>query len=145
MSGKYRIGEDAIPHFVSFSVVYWIDALTRTEYRDIFVESLRYCIKDKSLVLHAWVIMSNHVHLIISRQVKESGLSGILRDCKKYTSSKIIEAISGNPKESRKEWMLWMFARAGKKNSNNTNYQFWQQDNHPIELNSNAKLEQRLT
>jgi len=34
MSGKYRIGEDAIPHFVSFSVVYWIDAMTRAEYKD---------------------------------------------------------------------------------------------------------------
>jgi putative transposase len=145
MSRKYRIGEDAIPHFVSFSVVYWIDALTRAEYKDIFVESLFYCIKEKSLVLHAWVIMSNHVHLILSSQDKGSRLSGILRDCKKYTSSKIIEAILENPRESRKQWMLWMFARAGKKNSNNTNYQFWQQDNHPIDLNTNEKIEQRLT
>jgi putative transposase len=145
MSGKYRIGEDSIAHFVSFSVVNWIDALSRVDHKDIFVKSLQYCIKEKGIVVHAWVIMPNHVHLIISSKDKAPGLSGILRDCKKYTSSNIIEAIACNPKESRREWMLWMFARAGKRNSNNTKYQFWQQDNHPIELNSNAKLEQRLT
>ena len=49
-----------------------------------------------------------------------------------------------NPQESRKELLLWLFERAGKNNSNNTNYQFWQQSNHPIELNTNKKREQRL-
>lgn len=39
--------------------------------------------------------------------------------------------------ESRKEWMYWMMQRAGKKNNNNTDFQFWQQHNHPIELDSN--------
>jgi hypothetical protein len=56
----------------------------------------------------------------------------------------IIEAIKNNSHESRKELLLWLFERAGKHNSNNTRYQFWQQHSHPIELNSNEKLEQRL-
>ena len=34
--------------------------------------------------------------------------------------------------------------RAGKKNSNNNNYQFWQQDNHPIELWDNYMMDQKL-
>jgi hypothetical protein len=37
-----------------------------------------------------------------------------------------------------------MFERAGKRNSNNTNFQFWQQDNHPIELYSHFLLDQKL-
>ena len=36
-----------------------------------------------------------------------------------------------NTTESRREWMLAMFKEAGKTNSRNTNYQFWQQDNQP--------------
>ncbi len=40
--------------------------------------------------------------------------------------------------------MIWMFDRAGKRNSNNKNFQFWQQDNHPIELSSVQLLKQRL-
>lgn len=46
----------------------------------------------------------------------------------------LIKSIKENPQESRKEWLLWMMQGAGKKNGNNTNYQFWQQNNHPIEL-----------
>jgi putative transposase len=143
MSGKYQVGDDEVPHFVSFSTVNWIDALTRNEYKDIIFESLQYCIKEKSLVLHAWIIKSNHVHLIMSTKPGYR-ISDILRDLKKFTSKKIIAAIAKNPIESRKDWMLWMFARAGKKNSNNEHYQFWQQDNHPIELTTNGMLEQRL-
>ena len=52
--------------------------------------------------------------------------------------------IEQNPKESRKEWMLNIFSFAGKSNNNNKNYQFWRQDYHPVELNTNEKLKQRL-
>jgi hypothetical protein len=71
-------------------------------------------------------------------------LEGIIRDLKKFTSFKIIEAIKDNAQESRREWMLWMFERAGKRNPNNTKYQFWQQDNHPIELATNEMMQQKL-
>jgi REP element-mobilizing transposase RayT len=37
-----------------------------------------------------------------------------------------------------------MFTRAGQKNSNNTNRQFWQQHNQPIEIWSLNVFEQKL-
>jgi REP element-mobilizing transposase RayT len=68
--------------------------------------------------------MTNHVHFIFS--VKEGNkLSEILRDFKKYTSVKIIDAIQKNHLESRKEWMLEIFKKEGNKNTRNTIYQFW--------------------
>lgn len=87
--------------------------------------------------------MTNHVHLIIS---SEEGYKqeDILRDFKKFTSKRIIEAIICNERESRKNWMIWVFKTAGEKNSNNKNYQFWQQDNHPIELSTNHLMRQKL-
>lgn len=45
-----------------------------------------------------------------------------------------------NPEESRKQWMLYLFAKAGKANSNNKYYQLWQQDNHPIEVDPHLNL-----
>ena len=50
-----------------------------------------------------------------------------------------------HPQESRKEWLLWMMERAGKKNGNNNSFQLWQQSNHPIELSDNYMKEQRLS
>jgi len=67
-----------------------------------------------------------------------------LRDFKKHTAKKVIEAIENNPQESRKEWLLWMMKRAGKKQGNITNYQFWQHNNKPIELWSTEVIKQKI-
>jgi len=37
-----------------------------------------------------------------------------------------------------------MFERAGARNNNNKNYQFWQQGYHPIELSDNYMIDQKL-
>lgn len=52
--------------------------------------------------------------------------------------------VAQNPKESRKAWMLNIFSFVGKGNKSNTNYQFWKQDYHPVELNTNEIFEQVL-
>lgn len=142
MSSKYKPGEDAIAHFVTFAVVGWIDVFSREHYKEIFINSLQYCQKEKGLTLYAWVIMTNHVHLIISSNTNK--IEYIVRDLKKYTSKQIIKAIQENPTESRKEWMLNLFSYVGKNNNNNKEYQFWKQDYHPIELNTAEKLKERL-
>jgi REP element-mobilizing transposase RayT len=76
--------------------------------------------------------MSNHVHFILRSSTGD--LSGTLRDFKKFTSAKLIAAISNNPKESRKAWILDVFEKAGQANSQNKNFQLWQQNNHPKEI-----------
>jgi len=105
------------------------------------VASLRYCQQHKGLELYAWCLMTSHAHLIISSEAEN--LSGILRDLKRHTAKEVLRAIEENAQESRREWMLWLFERAGRRNAHNT-YQFWQQSNHPIELPSNDLRQQRL-
>ena len=142
MSTKYKPGEDIIPHFVTFSVVGWVVVFSREYYKEIIVDSLKYCQENKGLVLHAWVIMSNHVHLIISSSSNK--IENLVRDIKKFSSKQIIKAIQEHPAESRKEWMLNIFNYAGKQNNNNKDFQFWKQDYHPIELNTHEIMQQRL-
>jgi len=143
MPSKYTISDHQAPHFITFATVQWVDALSRPSYKDIIVESLRYCQNEKGLILYAWCVMSNHIHLIVAAQ-EGCNLSDILRDFKKFTSKKILKEIDENLQESRKNWMLWLFRSAGEKNSNNVKYQFWPQDNWPIELSTNAVKDQRL-
>ncbi len=131
-------------YFVTFATVQWADAFTRKAYIDILLDSLRFCQTKKGLRIHAWCIMSNHIHLIISRASTPT-LSDILRDLKKYTSVRILEAIQkAETRESRKGWMLWLFRSAGEKNPNNEHYQFWQQENHPEELVTPPFLKQKM-
>ncbi len=68
----------------------------------------------------------------------------LLRDFKKHTSKKVIEAIENNPQESRKEWLLWMFEKAGKDANNVSKYKFWQHHNQPIELWSEKVIKQKI-
>ena len=53
MSTKYKTGDNLLPHFITFSVVEWIDALTRNEYKDIFIESLKHYSIKKGMQLNA--------------------------------------------------------------------------------------------
>ena len=143
MSTKYKFNNPEGLYFLSTAVVYWIDVFSRNRYKEVIIDSLDYCIKNKGLLVYAYVIMSNHIHLMISRRTEGPTFSEIVRDFKKFTAMKVIQAIKENPEESRKEWMLWMMEKAAKENSNNTNFQFWQQDNHPVEL-SGDWIDQKL-
>jgi putative transposase len=128
--------------FVSFAVVYWIDVFVREEYCAIITDSLNFCIEKKGMVVYSWCIMPSHIHLIFSAEHNNPG--DLLGSLKTFTSKKLQKTIADSNIESRKEWMLWLMERAGKKNSNIEGKQFWQQHNQPIELWSYEVVEQKL-
>ena len=141
MSDGYKIRDQTLPHFVTATVVDWIDVFTRKSYRDLVVECLNYCIREKALILYGYVIMSNHLHMVV--QSGNGELSDLLRDFKKFTAAKIIEKIKSEP-ESRREWILERFKLATESHSRNKNYQFWQYGNHPEEIYSNKFMWSKL-
>lgn len=139
--GGYKIRNQGAVHFITFAVVEWVDIFTRKIYRDLFLDSIRYCQQNRGLLVHSWCVMSNHVHLVIS--ARNSDLSDLIRDFKKFTSKEIIKSVIANKRESRREWMLEIFQKAGAANSRNSQYQFWDQDNRPMELYSAAFVFQK--
>ena len=142
MSRKYKFGESTGAYFISFATVYWIDIFTRDLYFSVIAASLDYCRKNKGMEIYGYCIMPSHVHLIFRSATADP--SGLIRDLKGFTSRKMLKTIEENTQESRREWLLWMFEKAGKKNSNVKNQQFWQQNNKPIELWSLKVFEQKL-
>lgn len=138
----YKIRNKEGIHFITFAVTEWIDVFTRKDYRDILLNSIRHCQKERGLLVHAWCVMSNHVHLVAG--AKNNDTSDILRDVKKFTSKQILKAIAANEQESRRKWMLDLFRKAGAANSRNSVYQFWRQDNQPKELFCEKFTNQKL-
>jgi putative transposase len=139
----YIIHDQQAMYYLTFTIVGWIDVFTRQSYRDIMIESFKHCQREKGLHLHAYVIMSNHVHLIVS--VDEGfTVSDFIRDCKKFTSKKILHEIENSGIESRKDWMLHQFKYYASLHTRNEKYQLWEQDNHPIELSSPAFIQQKI-
>lgn len=143
MGRKYAIRDQEALYFVTFTIVNWIDLFIRSDYKQLIIENLKYCQINKGLRLHAYCIMTSHVHLILS--VEESlRLSDVIRDFKSAVSTQLRKTIQENNQESRKEWLLWMFEKAGKRNKRNSNFQLWKQDNQPIELMTNEMMDQKL-
>lgn len=102
MSIKYKSNNPDGIYFVSFALIGWIDVFTRQVYRDLLLESFVFCQKEKGLKIHAWIIISNHLHLIISRHGTQK-LEDIMRNLKKYSAFRIFKEIKENSGESRKE------------------------------------------
>lgn len=142
MSRKYKFQNPTAAYFVSFATVYWLDVFTRQEYFSTLEEAVNYCRAEKGMEVFAYCFMPSHVHFVF-RSGKEDP-SGLLRDFKGFTAKKLIKAIEDNPQESRKEWLLWMMERAGKRKSNVGKRQFWQQHNKPIELWSGKVIKQKI-
>jgi len=141
MKEGYVIRDQTLPHFITPTVVDWIDVFTRQTYRDIVIESLDYCIKNKGMILYGYVIMSNHIHMIV--QSEDGKLSDLIRDFKKFTAKNILEKIKNSP-ESRREWMLERFKLAAEGHKRNKEYQFWQYGNHAEEIYSTTFMWSKL-
>ena len=141
MDQGYIIRDQTLPHFITATVVDWVDVFSRKVYRDEIIASLAYCIANKGMVLYGYVIMSNHIHMIV--QSNNGKLSDLIRDFKKHTSKVILSKIQTEP-ESRREWMLERFKLATETHSRNKYYQFWQYGNHPEEIYTNKFMWSKL-
>lgn len=127
----YNIVNQHACYFVTFTAVGWVDIFSRRACKQIIMDALQYCIQNKGLRLHAYVVMESHLHLVVSANEDSTGLSAIIRDFKKHTSKEILKWIQRSGKESRKEWMLMVFRYHAKYNKRNGEYQVWKQDNRP--------------
>jgi len=141
MKEGYVIRDQSAIHFITATVVDWVDVFTRKAYRDSIIECLDYCIKNKAMLVYGYVIMSNHIHLII--QSRDGKLSDLVRDFKKFTAKQILEKIQIEP-ESRREWILERFQKATESHTRNKNYQFWQYGNHAEEIYSHEFMWSKL-
>lgn len=141
ITGGQKIRNQGALHFLTFTIIGSIDIFSRQCYRDTILESFRFCREKKKLRVGAYVIMSNHLHLIW--QAGNNNLSDMIRDFKTFTSKAITKAIE-NETESRKEWLLYMFNFYARKTNANDYFKVWSGDNRPEEILSDNFLRSKL-
>jgi len=141
MSEKYKFHDPEGTYFITLSIVGWIDLFTRAELKHVILDSLKHCQREKGLIINAWCLMPSHLHMIV--RTAQLPLPDILRDFKKFTAKEIIKVI-GQIHESRKGWILEMFAEVGDHLKRITNYKVWQDGNHPELLVSASFQKQKL-
>jgi len=72
-------------YFFTATINSWRRLLEKDSRKEIIIESLKYCCKQKRILLHAFVIMPNHIHLLLTLQGDETKTS-FQRDLLKFTS-----------------------------------------------------------
>ena len=142
MSDKYQATQSDTTYFITITTVGWIDVFTRVRQKHMLIDSLLFCQKNKGLVIYAFCIMSNHIHLLCKGK-EGSILCDIIRDFKKFTSKQIIKGILDYP-ESRQEWMLAHFKKACSHLARNQQYKVWQNGYHAEVAYSNWFIRQKI-
>ena len=142
MGSNYKIRDNEGLYFITITTVGWVDVFIRREYKDCIIDSLKYCIEQKGLQVHAYVIMTSHIHSIISAK-EGAKLVAIIRDFKKFTSKEILRLIKEIP-ESRREWMLNKFAFEANRTKRGQDYIFWQEGYHAKQIETNTFLDEKL-
>ena len=130
-------------YFTTSTVIDWVDIFSRPSYRHIVVESLDYCQRKKGLDIYAWVLMTNHLHMVVDMDGGHE-VGDILRDFKKFTNKKILSTLETDKHESRRTWMLDRFRFAAANDRRITNYRFWQEGNHVEEIYTQEFLWQKI-
>jgi putative transposase len=140
----YIIRDQFAMHYLTLTICGWIDLFTRKTYRDIALDALKFAQDNGQLILHAFVIMSNHIHMIARANEKQAKtLSDIIRDFKKFTHHSVAPIIESEA-ESRRQWMGHQFNYYGNVNPKNRKMQIWTNDNHPEECFSKEFTDSKL-
>jgi putative transposase len=140
---EYRKTTPGDLYFVTLTVVGWINVFDRNIYKEILAANLRHCQEKEGLQIYAYVIMSNHLHMVAARD-SEQKLSELLGRYKSFTAKKILNEIEENAQESRREWLLYLFEYYSKQNNQYDKYHFWQYKNQPSALYSREVIEQKI-
>jgi REP element-mobilizing transposase RayT len=141
MTTAYKIYDQGALYYVTFQIVTWLDLFIRKVYRDIVIDSLKFCQKNKGLEIYAYVIMSNHMPILLRSNVER--LSDTIREFKSYTAKDFLKVIDSEC-ESRKEWMLNIFGFAAKRHKRNSKFQIWTHENHAELIYSNKFIDQKI-
>jgi putative transposase len=127
MSDKYKVFNGDEVYFITFTIVDWIKVLEDDNFKQLIIDSIKYYQKNKGLVIYAYCIMPNHVHMIV-QAIGKFNISEILRDLKKITSRSIVRML-GNQKTDGYMELLNKFAEAGKPLKRITKFKVWQDGN----------------
>jgi putative transposase len=120
--------------YFTATIYEWQPVLAEDRYKNIIVDSLQFLVNDKRLELNAFVIMSNHIHLIW-QALPGFTPSAIQASFMKYTAQQIKGSLIKNKPD-----MLDTF----KVNKYDRQYQIWKREPLSIELLNESMFKQKL-
>ncbi len=134
---RYRfLPDDPFPYFITATTVNWIALFSNPEVCSILLDSLRHLIKNDRLILHAYVIMENHLHLVAYAE----DLAKEIANFKSFTARKCIDYYT----EHQNKFVLDQLSFYKLEHKHDRPYQFWQEGSHPERITSLEMLQQKI-
>jgi REP element-mobilizing transposase RayT len=126
--------EAYFPEFITVTCIEWLPLISKTNEKEIIVQSLQYLTDKKKIHVYAFVLMDNHFHMIwrIRHGYKRADVQ---RDFLHYTAKEIIK----NLKDENIE-----LVKKIKVNLKDRKYQVWQRNSLSVELRSEIVYNQKL-
>ncbi|MGV3586193.1 MAG: transposase [Adhaeribacter sp.] len=120
--------------FFTATILNWKHLLTPNKYKNIITSSLQFLVNQKRIILLAYVIMPNHLHLIwrINNGHKREDIQ---RDFLKFTAQQIRFDLQANHPQ-----VLEKFRVAAKDRA----YQIWERNPLSVDLLGKEMVEQKL-
>ena len=122
------------PHFFTATNLEWKKLFSRDKYKNIIIESMRFLVKNKRVIIYGFVIMENHIHIIWQLQAGKKR-EDVQRDFLKYTAQQIKKDMRNNHPEDLINYKV---------NAKDRKYQFWERNPLSIEIWSEKILLQKL-
>jgi REP element-mobilizing transposase RayT len=136
MRTRYRITDENYPFFITSTTVAWLPIFTRKPYLEVLINSLNFGRWHKGLQIFAYVIMDNHIHLVVAGEK----LSDTIKEFKSYTAREIVRLAE----EEDKSWLLNQLQFHKHDHKTDSRHQVWQEGFHPQQLYSEKVLRQKV-
>jgi len=119
------------------TVIGKIPIFTNSRYADIIIKNFRFYREKQSLKIFYYVIMDNHIHLIVSHP---ENIRQIMQNLKSYTARELINTL----KSDNREWIMYLLQYFKSKYKSGSKYQFWEEGSHPQIIESMKILRQKV-
>ena len=133
---RYKIIEKRNPHFITCTTVNWLSLFRSKAIANILFESLTYLQSNDRITLYAYVIMENHIHMILSSEM----LSREIANFKSFTARKIIDFLH----EKKANHILKLLNYYKLQHKKDRRYQLWQEGSHPQAILNEEMMIQKI-
>ena len=122
------------PEFITVTCLEWTHVLAEDRIKEIIIDSLRYLTREGKVSVYAFVLMSNHFHLIWQMH-GDHRREDVQRDFLKYTSQQILKALRQGNSPMLKALLV---------EAKDRKYQVWERNSLSIALWSPKVFDEKL-
>ncbi|MDA3839849.1 MAG: transposase [Patescibacteria group bacterium] len=112
MSTRNRISIPNETYFITFTILGWKNIFVQDKYFDLIYRWFDYVKEKYNNTIYSYVIMPNHIHLLIKISAKSPTLSVLIMNAKRFLAYDIVKFL----KEDNKSEFLDFFNQNARKN-----------------------------